>query len=797
MSVPIREVACILTALQEILDGRIPREIDLSSACPPSVCPGDKLAPLAELVNGMIRQHRSLFHLASALARGDLSYDAPRGTMQAYDSLKNLQANLRHLTWKTQRIAEGDLTQQVDFMGEFAGAFNSMVAQLARSRENLQRSERQYRTLFEHNLAAMFHVSEGKPLDCNQAMCDLLGYGREELQALDPRRLGCDFAVPEVALKLLSPAGKLANHPVKIRRRDGAPLSLLVNLNLLPRVPDQPPVIAGVMLDVTESKRAEETLRRSEAEFRALFEAVADPIYIIGEDLRVLAANEAACRHLGYPRDELIGMAISQIDCQGDEAFAHQRFAEVGRRGEQVFETIHVGKDGTKTPMEANVRRFSFRGAPADLAVARDIAARKQTEALLRQAKEAAEAANRSKSEFLANMSHEIRTPLNGVTGMIQLLLDTEHTAEQHEFLQLAKLSADSLLRVVNDVLDFSKFEAGKLELEEAEFNLADSVDAILKTLALKAEEKGLELVCDLASEIPEVVCGDRVRLGQVIANLVNNAIKFTPRGEVVLRVETLADPGGALVLHFTVIDTGIGISPAQQKTIFEPFTQADSSMSRRYGGTGLGLTICSRLVEAMGGRLWVESVLGQGSQFHFTVRLWRVQNSALRRTSFDVLAGPGWEKTAPSVSGGNTPPRRSLRVLLAEDNIVKQRLFRRLLEKQGHQVDVFGNGREALAALEKAKAKAKAETNAGYHLVLLDMQMSGMDGRETIAAIREKDRQTGGHQVVIALTAQDVPSNLEQGLDVDGYLTKPVHPQALYELLEKYDREIPPGECS
>ena len=240
--------------------------------------------------------------------------------------------------------------------------------------------------------------------------------------------------------------------------------------------------------------------------------------------------------------------------------------------------------------------------------------------AQLQAAKEAAEAATRVKSEFLANMSHEIRTPMNGIIGMTELLLGAEPTDEQREYLEMVKLSADSLLMLINDILDFSKIEAGKLDLEAADFNLVDCVESTLKTLALRAEEKGLELLCDVASEVPEVVHGDSGRLRQVIINLVSNAIKFTPQGEVGLRVGT-AQPGEAQVLHFTVTDTGIGIPPEKQKAIFDPFTQADSSTTRKYGGTGLGLTISSRLVTAMGGSIWVESMVGQGTQFHFTVQ--------------------------------------------------------------------------------------------------------------------------------------------------------------------------------
>jgi two-component system sensor histidine kinase/response regulator len=664
----------------------------------------------------------------------------------------------------------------------------------------------------------------------------------------------------------------------------------------------------------------------SERLYRSTFDAAPVGIVHVGLDRRWLMVNQRLCDLLAYSHEQLQSRAVQELvqpeDAAGEaEAIREMALGTLDRH--VVAEKRLRRRDGSILWARVNmsVHRDGDGRAQHFIAVVEDITEQRTLEAeradgerrtslVLRMAKDAAEAANRAKSDFLSNISHEIRTPMNGVIGMTDLVLETELTSEQRENLGIVKLSADALLTVINDILDFSRMEAGRCELDRIDFNPRDAIGDTANEVALKAHQKGLELIVDIGVAVPQTLRGDPGRLRQILVNLLGNAIKFTDHGEVVLRVTKDAATRQDVMLHFSVKDTGAGIPLDRQRSIFEAFTQADGSVTRAHGGTGLGLTISSQLVQLMGGRLWVESEAGRGSTFHFIVSFEVVdapavapvpdaatvrerpilvvdENATSRRllqemliewhmiptlaasapealaalrvgqasgrpfplvltdfamldrdgstlvetikmdpviagTAVVVLTSSGQPGDAArcrelGVAGYLTKPikdsdlhaairlalvgqsaerdrpalvtRHSLRearqpgrILVVEDNKVNQMVVRHLLEKRGHTVVVANNGREALVILQQAGF-------AGFGCVLMDIQMPEMDGFECTALIRDRELGTRFHLPIVALTAHALDADEARCLaaGMDAYLTKPIQPNALYDVVERH----------
>jgi PAS domain S-box-containing protein len=504
--------------------------------------------------------------------------------------------------------------------------------------------------------------------------------------------------------------------------------------------------------------QAEAAALEAANEFRSLFDSACDAIFITDFHGRFLEANQAACQRLGYSRDELLNMAIPDIDRAANAASLAGQFANLQAQGAVLLEEVHVRRDGTEVPVEINSRVFQYHQKPANLCIARDISDRKRAEAEaharaleMERAKTEAENANRAKSQFLASISHEIRTPMNGIIGMTGLLLDTLLTTEQKEFAETIRMSAGALLGIVNDVLDLSKIEAGKMAIEPVAFDLIGCIEEIGELMAPEARSKGLAYRFEAQTPC-RYVWGDAGRIRQIVLNLVNNAIKFTDRGETVLRVASSRSGEGKELFAISVSDTGIGIAADQLPRLFQKFAQVDSSLVKKHEGTGMGLAISRQLAELMGGTLTATSELGKGATFVLSLCL-----------------ASATEKEAGDGRAEESPPTDILakcrRILVAEDNVVNQRIATLTLEKLGCRVDLAANGKEAVDMAGRFP----------YDLILMDCGMPEMDG---YAASREiRARQANGFRVpIVALTAHAVEGTREQCLaaGMDDYIAKP-----------------------
>ncbi len=520
----------------------------------------------------------------------------------------------------------------------------------------------------------------------------------------------------------------------------------------------------------TELEQQQTALRATEAWYRGIIEASPDGMLVLGGDGRILMTNPKLDALFGFERGELIGSGVERLvpqEARQRHAGLRNGFISSGtsrQMGANLDDLRGVRKDGSQFSVEIGLSHLpSLEGRGVCVcASVRDVSERRAMENRLRTATAVAEEATLAKSEFLANMSHEIRTPMNAIIGMSHLALRTGLDNKQRNYIEKVHRSAENLLGIINDILDYSKIEAGKMGLEHIPFRLEDVLDSFASLIGLKAEQKSLELLFQTQPDLPTALVGDPLRLGQVLLNLGNNAVKFTETGEVVAGVEALSATEEQVSLHFWVRDTGIGMTVEQCEHLFQSFSQADSSITRKYGGTGLGLSISRKLVEMMGGRIWVESRPGHGSTFHFQVGLGLQPEAAPRRMfAADELQG--------------------LRVLVVDDNASAREILSTMARSFGLEADVAQGGAAALRLLADAESRALP-----YDLVLMDWRMPGMDGVETVSRMNAGNlRQTPSVIMVTAFGRDEAQEEAErQGIPIPVVLTKPVTPSALLEAI-------------
>jgi PAS domain S-box-containing protein len=649
--------------------------------------------------------------------------------------------------------------------------------------QELRKKEEHYRTLVESLREGIAQAdNEERFTFANQAAHEIFGVppgsllGRSLGEFLDDENLAVVEAENARRLK-----GQTSTYELRIRRPDGEIRHLLATGS--PRFNSSGELVGtfGVLHDITDRKLFEEALQREASKLAAMIEGMEEGVIFIDSQDRVIEVNEYFLKLFGLTRNGLLGLTF--WDTRPGELFGEFRdvLASPGSGNDRGLMIVQKNIAGLKTVVRFRpiYRQGVYEGSIFNVI---DV-----TELVL--AKDQAMAASRAKSDFLANMSHEIRTPLNAIIGITDLMMETELAADQKDYLQMIQESSGSLLAIVNDILDFSKIEAGRAELDIIDFDLRAAITGVCDILANRAHQKGLGFVCQVDPHIPHLLRGDAQRLRQILTNLGDNAIKFTSRGSVTVRVEQESSAGNGVSIRFSVVDTGIGVAPENRALIFEDFTQADSSVTRGFGGTGLGLSISRKLVEMMGGEIGFESPLysgpDRGSCFWFRIPFQaplEINKVDSGRTRLSRDTGPGsFALDAESLSEETVRPVRTrARILLVEDNRINQKVTMAILQKAGYTVDVVDNGKKALEALKKLPVD----------LILMDVQMPEMDGIRATELIR-KNYWRAASLPIIALTANAMKEEKDRCLKsgMSDYVFKPIQAKELIAKVEKWAR--------
>lgn len=613
------------------------------------------------------------------------------------------------------------------------------------------------------NLPDRIYVKDiqGRKTLSNQA--DMLASGAKTMKEILGKS-DFDMYPPELAQTYWADDQKVLNTQIPVLNHEepgldekGTPAWIMTSKIPVKDAKGEVAGLVGIGRDITHQKNIELEIKRQKQFYETLISNSPVAIVVLDMEERISSCNPSFEDLFGYRSNEIVGVLLDTLITTEDTLAEAQQYTQQVVKGKVHILGKRRRKDGHLVDVEIfGVPVFVDGERVGALAIYHDISE-------IVRAQQEAEIANRSKSEFLANMSHEIRTPMNGVIGMLELALDTSLTNEQQDYLQTSLKSAEALLFLLNDILDFSKIEAGKLELEAINFNLRNTVEDVGYTLARRAQDKGLELVCLVHPDIVHVLRGDAGRLRQVLTNLVGNAIKFTHQGEIVIRAEALEETDTHVCIHFSVQDTGIGIPLERQPAVFERFTQADGSTTRKYGGTGLGLTISKQLVEAMHGTIGLKSEPGVGSDFWFDL-------------TFEVVSN---EPLVENVLSSGPSNLQAVRILGVDDNQTNRLVLSKMIEGFGCQIDTAASGARGLEMLRNA-----AREGNPYHIVLLDMQMPGMDGEQSTRAIKSDPLVKDVRIVILTSMGKRGDAVRLEALGCSGYLLKPVKQQMLYESL-------------